>query len=85
MDMAGFAINLQLIKDHPNARFVMDAGRGNLESSLLTQMGVKLEDLEPRAANCTKVKKLLNYYCTSKLFLQIARFLSFMRLLLPGL
>lgn len=57
MDMAGFAVNLQLILDHPNAWFVMDAGRGNLESSLLTQLDVKLEDLEPRADNCSKVRK----------------------------
>lgn len=55
MDMAGFAVNLQLILDKPNAWFVMDAGRGNLESSLLTQLGVKLEDLEPKAENCSKV------------------------------
>lgn len=55
MDMAGFAVNLQLILDHPNAWFVMDAGRGNLESSLLSQLDVKLEDLEPRANNCSKI------------------------------
>ena len=55
MDMAGFATNLQLFLERPDAWFVTDAGRGNLESSLLSQLGVTFEDLEPRADNCTKV------------------------------
>ena len=73
MDMAGFAVNLQLILDHPSAWFVMDAGRGNLESSLLSQMGVKLEDLEPRADNCTKVR------------ISDFTYSSFWTILMPGL
>lgn len=55
MDMAGFAVNLRLIKEHPAAVFHMNAGRGNLESDLLTQLGVTLNDLEPKADGCTKV------------------------------
>ena len=60
MDMAGFAVNLQLLIDKPNAWFVMDAGRGNLESSLLIQLGISLEDLEPRANNCSKVSRIFS-------------------------
>lgn len=55
MDMAGFALNLRLFKDHPAAQFHMTAGRGNLESDLLTQLGITLNDLEPKADKCTKV------------------------------
>ncbi|KAH3851204.1 galactosylgalactosylxylosylprotein 3-beta-glucuronosyltransferase 3-like [Dreissena polymorpha] len=55
MDMAGFAINARLLLEHPRAEFRMTAGRGNLESDLLTQLGVEWSDLEPRAEDCTKV------------------------------
>jgi len=57
MDMAGFAINLQLILDHPTAKFRMTAGRGNQESDLLTQLNVEMSDLEPKADNCKQVSK----------------------------
>ncbi|KAL4239057.1 Galactosylgalactosylxylosylprotein 3-beta-glucuronosyltransferase 1 [Mactra antiquata] len=55
MDMAGFAVNLRLFKENPSAVFHMKAGRGNLESDLLTQLGVTMDDLEPKASGCTKV------------------------------
>ncbi|XP_045172223.1 galactosylgalactosylxylosylprotein 3-beta-glucuronosyltransferase 3-like [Mercenaria mercenaria] len=55
MDMAGFAVNLSLFKDHPTAQFHTSAGRGNLESDLLTQLDITLSDLEPKADKCTKV------------------------------
>lgn len=55
MDMAGFAVNLQLLKEHPTAVFHMNAGRGNLESDILTQLGITLDDLEPKADGCTKI------------------------------
>ncbi|MGH0176367.1 UNVERIFIED_CONTAM: hypothetical protein FKN15_072683 [Acipenser sinensis] len=54
MDMAGFAVSLPLLLANPAARFHLSAQRGNLESSLL-QMLVSIEELEPRASNCTKV------------------------------
>nr|XP_002731115.2 PREDICTED: galactosylgalactosylxylosylprotein 3-beta-glucuronosyltransferase 3-like [Saccoglossus kowalevskii] len=54
MDMAGFALNLNLLKKYPNARFDITAKRGYLESSFLTQL-VTLNELEPRAELCTKV------------------------------
>lgn len=55
MDMAGFAVNVRLIVDHPIVAFRMTAGRGNQESDLLTQLGVELTDLEPKANNCREV------------------------------
>lgn len=55
MDMAGFAVNLQLIITHPRAQFTNEVQRGYQESTLLTALGVLLSDLEPRADNCTKV------------------------------
>ncbi|WAR19759.1 B3GA3-like protein [Mya arenaria] len=65
MDMAGFAVNLELIRSHPKAAFRMSAGRGNQESDLLTQLGLEMSDLEPRADDCTKneekMLKLYNY------------------------
>ena len=54
IDMAGFAINLQLLLDHPSANIDVKAQRGHLESSLLKQL-VKQEDLEPLADECSKV------------------------------
>ncbi|XP_070577522.1 galactosylgalactosylxylosylprotein 3-beta-glucuronosyltransferase 3-like [Ptychodera flava] len=54
MDMAGFAVNLKLLVDHPTAAFDITVKRGYLESSLLSQL-VKMEELEPKADMCTKV------------------------------
>ncbi|XP_061262640.1 galactosylgalactosylxylosylprotein 3-beta-glucuronosyltransferase 3 isoform X1 [Bos javanicus] len=54
VDMAGFAIALSLLLAKPNARFDATAPRGHLESSLLSHL-VDPKDLEPRAANCTRV------------------------------
>jgi len=55
MDMAGFAVNIQLLKEHPKAGFNMMAGRGNLESDLLAQLGLEMSDLEPKAKDCSEV------------------------------
>ncbi|XP_009458738.2 galactosylgalactosylxylosylprotein 3-beta-glucuronosyltransferase 3 isoform X2 [Pan troglodytes] len=54
VDMAGFAVALPLLLDKPNAQFDSTAPRGHLESSLLSHL-VDPKDLEPRAANCTRV------------------------------
>ncbi|XDC86208.1 hypothetical protein R6Z07F_017381 [Ovis aries] len=54
VDMAGFAVALSLLLAKPNARFDATAPRGHLESSLLSHL-VDPKDLEPRAANCTRV------------------------------
>uniref|UniRef100_A0A6I8PNM8 Galactosylgalactosylxylosylprotein 3-beta-glucuronosyltransferase n=1 Tax=Ornithorhynchus anatinus TaxID=9258 RepID=A0A6I8PNM8_ORNAN len=56
LDMAGFAVALPLLLAHPAARFDSAAPRGHLESSLLSQL-VDPKDLEPQAANCTRVRR----------------------------
>ncbi|KAJ8046127.1 Galactosylgalactosylxylosylprotein 3-beta-glucuronosyltransferase 1 [Holothuria leucospilota] len=55
MDMAGFAVNLNVFISHPEARFEIRSRRGYVESSLLTSLGITLSDLEPKADNCTKI------------------------------
>ncbi|XP_022095678.1 galactosylgalactosylxylosylprotein 3-beta-glucuronosyltransferase 1-like [Acanthaster planci] len=55
IDMAGFAINLRLLKSKPKTRFPLKPKKYvDLESSLLVQL-VTQEDLEPKASNCTKI------------------------------
>lgn len=54
LDMAGFAVSLSLLLSHPKAQFDPNAERGFLESSLLAPL-VTLEELEPKADNCTKI------------------------------
>ncbi|XP_004682774.1 PREDICTED: galactosylgalactosylxylosylprotein 3-beta-glucuronosyltransferase 3 [Condylura cristata] len=54
LDMAGFAVALPLLLDKPSARFDATVPVGYLESSLLSHL-VDPKDLEPRAANCTRV------------------------------
>lgn len=54
LDMAGFAVSLRLLLANPDACFDGDAPMGFLESSLLQGL-VTMEELEPRADNCTKV------------------------------
>lgn len=56
MDMAGFAVALQLLLANREARFDLLAERGYLESSLLQSLA-SIEELEPKADNCTKVKE----------------------------
>ena len=55
MDMAGFAVSLKLFRQQPHARFDITSRRGYVESSLLVQLGVRMEDLEPLAEKCSKV------------------------------
>ena len=62
MDMAGFAVNLRLILQHPNAQFTNAVQRGYQESTLLTGLGVMLADLEPKANGCTRVCAMLFSY-----------------------
>ncbi|KAM3825009.1 galactosylgalactosylxylosylprotein 3-beta-glucuronosyltransferase 3 [Vipera latastei] len=54
VDMAGFSVALSLLLANPEARFDLLAERGYLESSLLQSL-VSMEELEPKADNCTKV------------------------------
>ena len=54
MDMAGFAININLLLDHPDVKFHLEVPRGYQESVLLKGL-VTMQELEPKANNCTKV------------------------------
>ncbi|KAM4652016.1 galactosylgalactosylxylosylprotein 3-beta-glucuronosyltransferase 1-like [Discoglossus pictus] len=54
IDMAGFAINLRLILEKPRAIFRLGVKPGYQEPSLLESL-VTMKDLEPKAANCTKI------------------------------
>ena len=55
IDMAGFAVNLQLLLDHPSAQLNVTAARGHLESSLLKWL-ITHKELEPvPKINCSKV------------------------------
>ena len=56
MDMAGFAINLQVLLDIPEAKFDLRVQRGYQETSLLKKI-VTMEELEPKANNCTEVSE----------------------------
>lgn len=54
IDMAGFAINLDLILEKSDAEFSQKMTTGLMESEFLSFF-VKKEELEPLADNCTKV------------------------------
>ncbi|VEN36155.1 unnamed protein product [Callosobruchus maculatus] len=54
IDMAGFAINLDLMLAKPNAMFSYTMEKGLQESEFLSYFTTK-EELEPLADNCTKV------------------------------
>ncbi|RMZ95925.1 galactosylgalactosylxylosyl 3-beta-glucuronosyltransferase I-like [Brachionus plicatilis] len=54
IDMAGFAVNLKLLLAHPSARFSHLVLRGMQESHLLSHL-VSINELEPKAQNCTRV------------------------------
>ncbi|KAM9827248.1 galactosylgalactosylxylosylprotein 3-beta-glucuronosyltransferase 3 [Neosynchiropus ocellatus] len=54
MDMAGFAVSLKLVLSNPDACFDGEAPMGFLESSFLQGL-VTMDELEPRAAQCTQV------------------------------
>ncbi|XP_070699755.1 galactosylgalactosylxylosylprotein 3-beta-glucuronosyltransferase 1-like [Pempheris klunzingeri] len=55
IDMAGFAVNLHLILSKPQAYFKLRGVKGGYQESSLLKELVTLNDLEPKAANCTKV------------------------------
>ena len=55
IDMAGFAVNVDLFLSSPKAKFAYRVKRGYQESEFLGHLNIKLRDLEPRADMCTKV------------------------------
>lgn len=59
LDMAGFAINLELLFKHKDAWFSYEVQGGHQESEILRQLVTK-DQLEPLADCCTKVSKYLS-------------------------
>lgn len=72
IDMAGFAINLRLILFKPQAYFKLRGVKGGYQESSLLRELVTLNDLEPKAANCTKVtylyESLLFFFFQTRLY-----------------
>lgn len=52
----GFAVNLIRILANPNARFVLQGAKSGMQENAFLNKLTKLEDLEPKANNCTKVR-----------------------------
>jgi beta-1,3-glucuronyltransferase S len=50
--MAGFAVNLNYLAKFPNATMPFKAGYE--EDAFLKSIGLKLDDIEPKAKNCTE-------------------------------
>lgn len=63
IDMAGFAVNLRLILHRPQAYFKLRGVKGGYQESSLLRELVTLSDLEPKAANCTKVRSAPRACC----------------------
>ena len=57
MDMAGFAVNVRLLLERPEASFSNTLKRGYLETYLLSAL-TTMAELEPKADNCTKVTRV---------------------------
>ncbi|XP_058062344.1 galactosylgalactosylxylosylprotein 3-beta-glucuronosyltransferase S [Anopheles bellator] len=53
VDMAGFAVNLEYLAHSPNATMPFKAGYE--EDEFLKSIGLKLQDIEPKANNCTEI------------------------------
>lgn len=62
IDMAGFAVNLRLILQRSQAYFKLRGVKGGYQESSLLRELVTLNDLEPKAANCTKVWTICSSY-----------------------
>lgn len=63
LDMAGFAINVQLLLENKAALFSFDVQGGYQESEILGQI-VTRDELEPLADCCTKVST--NYFMVNR-------------------
>lgn len=53
VDMAGFAVNLEYMARSPNVTMPFKAGYE--EDEFLKSIGLKMQDIEPRANNCTEI------------------------------
>ncbi|XP_008319571.1 galactosylgalactosylxylosylprotein 3-beta-glucuronosyltransferase 2 [Cynoglossus semilaevis] len=54
-DMAGFAVNLQVILANPRALFKRRGSQPGMQESDFLKQITKVTDLEPKASNCTRV------------------------------
>ncbi|XP_036430169.1 galactosylgalactosylxylosylprotein 3-beta-glucuronosyltransferase 2 [Colossoma macropomum] len=55
IDMAGFAVNLQVILANPRALFKRRGAKPGMQESDFLKQITRVEDLEPKAKNCTQV------------------------------
>nr|XP_009912334.1 PREDICTED: galactosylgalactosylxylosylprotein 3-beta-glucuronosyltransferase 2-like [Haliaeetus albicilla] len=55
IDMAGFAVSLQVILSHPKAVFKRRGSQPGMQESDFLKQITTVEELEPKANNCTKV------------------------------
>ena len=55
IDMAGFAVNIQLVFQYTNAMFSNKVPRGYLEFHFLTSLHLSREDVEAKAEDCTEI------------------------------
>ncbi|XP_068137562.1 galactosylgalactosylxylosylprotein 3-beta-glucuronosyltransferase 2 [Hyperolius riggenbachi] len=55
IDMAGFAVSLQVILSNPKAVFKRRGSQPGMQESDFLKQITKVEELEPKADNCTKV------------------------------
>lgn len=53
VDMAGFAVSIEYLGQHPNATMPYKAGHE--EDGFLRSLQLTLDDIEPKASNCTEV------------------------------
>ncbi|KAJ3610051.1 hypothetical protein NHX12_022145, partial [Muraenolepis orangiensis] len=53
-DMAGFAVNLQVILGNPRAQFKRRGSQPGMQESDFLKQITKVSDLEPKASNCTR-------------------------------
>ncbi|XP_072931217.1 galactosylgalactosylxylosylprotein 3-beta-glucuronosyltransferase S-like [Epargyreus clarus] len=51
VDMAGFAVNLEFLKPSASMPFIA----GHEEDRFLVSLGLKMEDIEPLASNCSEI------------------------------
>ena len=56
VDMAGFALNLNLVL---SSKAAMPYHAGYEEDKLLQALGVKMEEIEPLANQCTEVRSIM--------------------------
>uniref|UniRef100_A0A286XCE9 Galactosylgalactosylxylosylprotein 3-beta-glucuronosyltransferase n=1 Tax=Cavia porcellus TaxID=10141 RepID=A0A286XCE9_CAVPO len=55
IDMAGFAVSLQVILSNPKAVFKRRGSQPGMQESDFLKQITTVEELEPKANNCTKV------------------------------